>query len=308
MLTDNFRGSVQCGMSILHPRGDRYGGWAARAFWVLVVNFSLLSSCAALHQTSSEVFTREPGHRSLEGPKPIGVEAQKDWQFAWLSEAAYGRIPSVKEASADPSPSAAESSDAPSTNKGTVVCEDADIALLRAGWEPWSDFPGAELAKKIEKSNLRVEVWERKEPPAVAVAFGGTIFTSWKDWRSNLRWFIPLHMDEYTELVNEFEPAFVAEFSRRAREPGRPYLKVATIYSTGHSLGGGLAQQFAYSLPIDQNVQRVAQVYAFDPSPVTGFYSVKSKTRNINKEGLLIDRISFNLALKAKLWWRIFVV
>jgi pimeloyl-ACP methyl ester carboxylesterase len=62
------------------------------------------------------------------------------------------------------------------------------------------------------------------------------------------------------------------------------------LFSTGHSLGGGLAQQFAYSLPQD-SVKRVKQVYAFDPSPVTGFYSVCKKLRNENKKGLLIDRI-----------------
>jgi pimeloyl-ACP methyl ester carboxylesterase len=100
-----------------------------------------------------------------------------------------------------------------------------------------------------------------------------------------------LHKDEYTEIVKVFGPAFVTEFSRRAKEPGGSYLRDATIYSTGHSLGGGLAQQFAYSLPTGPGMQRVAQVYAFDPSPVTGFYSVDSRTRDINKNGLLIDRI-----------------
>jgi len=32
-------------------------------------------------------------------------------------------------------------------------------------------------------------------------------------------------------------------------------------------------------------------VYAFDASPVTGFYSVNRKTPNINKKHLAIDRI-----------------
>jgi pimeloyl-ACP methyl ester carboxylesterase len=69
------------------------------------------------------------------------------------------------------------------------------------------------------------------------------------------------------------------------------HLKDATIYSTGHSLGGGLAQQFAYSLPRNSRQRRVAQVYAFDPSPVTGFYSVDAALRDMNKAELCIDRI-----------------
>src|ERR1022692_2969377 len=36
---------------------------------------------------------------------------------------------------------------------------------------------------------------------AVAVAFGGTVFTSGNDWKSNLRWFMPHHKDKYTQIV-----------------------------------------------------------------------------------------------------------
>lgn len=114
-------------------------------------------------------------------------------------------------------------------NQHTISCGEADAVLVEAGWILWPGFPNAELQGKIKNSNLRVEVWERKEPRALAVAFGGTVFTSWKDWMSNLRWFIP-----------------------------------------GHP---------------------VTQVYAFDPSPVTGFYSVDTETRDSNKKNLLIDRI-----------------
>jgi hypothetical protein len=67
-------------------------------------------------------------------------------------------------------------------------------------------------------------------------------------------------------------------------------LSKIVLYSTGHSLGGGLAQQFAYSVPLDC-VKHVSQVYAFDPSPVTGFFSVMRRLRTANKKGLLIDRI-----------------
>jgi pimeloyl-ACP methyl ester carboxylesterase len=125
----------------------------------------------------------------------------------------------------------------------------------------------------------------------VAVAFGGTVFKSGKDWKSNLRWFIPHHNDEYTQIVNEFGPAFVKEVVRREQEPEWAFLSNAKIYATGHSLGGGLAQQFAYSLPLDSRVPRVSKVFAFDPSPVTGFYSLPENTRNENSNGLEIDRI-----------------
>ena len=57
------------------------------------------------------------------------------------------------------------------------------------------------------------------------------------------------------------------------------------VITTGHSLGGGLAQQAAYA------DKRVDQVIAFDPSIVTGFYSIPAPIRNESKQGLTIYRV-----------------
>jgi hypothetical protein len=263
-----------------------------RVLQALQAFLAFVTGCSAFQQKDTEVFVREPGSRFLEGPKPVAREAENDWKFAWLSDAAYGRsLVNISSAPRNPPVAAVASSTPPAAAQSRADADQADAELMKAGWTPWLGFPDAELSKKIRVSNLRVEVWEKKDPPSVAVAFGGTIFTSGKDWKSNLRWFLPFHKDEYSEVVSIFGPAFVREFTRRAREPGGWYLSNAAIYSTGHSLGGGLAQQFAYSLPIDNSVPRVRHVYAFDPSPVTGFYSVSRAIRDINKHDLSIDRI-----------------
>jgi hypothetical protein len=52
-----------------------------------------------------------------------------------------------------------------------------------------------------------------------------------------------------------------------------------------------LKSEFAYALPTHVNVPRVKKVFAFNPSPVTGFYSLDVTTRNNNKQDLAIDRI-----------------
>jgi pimeloyl-ACP methyl ester carboxylesterase len=169
--------------------------------------------------------------------------------------------------------------------------------LGELGWSPWPGFPSAALLEQFDRYHLRVEVWVRHKrpgvPPAVAVAFGGTVFKNENDWRSNLRWFMPKRRDEYSETVQAFAPQFALEFKKQVQsgEAQWEILKGACIYSVGHSLGGGLAQQFAYALPPDPEVPRVAQVFAFDPSPVTGFYSVKPELRDRNKQALAIDRI-----------------
>jgi hypothetical protein len=250
--------------------------------WTLFVFLAFLTGCSSFQQTPDQIYVRDPGNRFLDGPRPVGPEAVMDWPFAGLSEAAYGR--STEAAAAAPPVTCTAQS------KGATGADDPDSILMSIGWCPWNDFLSPDLASKIRKSHLRVEVWERRDPSAVAVAFGGTVATSGKDWASNLRWFIPFHEDEYTEIVKYFGPAFVDEFVRRMNTPEGAHLKTTTLYATGHSLGGGLAQQFAYALPMGNPVPRVAKVYAFDPSPVTGFFSVPTETRDFNKTDLATDR------------------
>ena len=248
-------------------------------YWLLILIplllpfLFLILNPAAFRQSSDQVVTREPGQRFLGAPKPVSTEAVKDLEFAWLSQSAYEKTPAAKGASRE------------------TDCPDPEASLNRAGWIMWDSFPGPEVQQKIDHAHLRVEVWENSSRAAITVAFGGTVFNNEKDWKSNLRWFLPKTPDEYTDTVRVFAPAFEQEFMRRARNPEGALLTRATLYAAGHSLGGGLAQQFAYGLRINSQVPRVKHVFAFDPSPVTGFYSVKKEIRNLNKRTLAIDRI-----------------
>jgi hypothetical protein len=125
----------------------------------------------------------------------------------------------------------------------------------------------------------------------VAVVFKGTSFVSLPDWKSNLRWFlrfVPFYRDQYTILCSDFACEFV-------RWVEKTCVAGTTIVATGHSLGGGLAQQFAYALPVTKTRDgadvRVSYVCAFDPSPVTGWFSVDEATRTRNAKALRTDRI-----------------
>jgi hypothetical protein len=237
----------------------------------------------ALGQKASQVVLRKPGHRFLSAPEPIAPLAKEHWEFAWLSVAAYLRTAAGQKHTKNALAEAAAPIGA--------TPPDPLPPLTAAGWTEWKTFPGDALLAKIKQSHLRVQVWEREDPPALAVTFGGTVFNNNADWRANLRWFLPGRKgDEYTEVVQTFAPAFDVEFRRRAQNMDAARLLRLDLYSTGHSLGGGLAQQFSYSLPLD-SLKRVKQVYAFDPSPVTGFFSVAQALRDSNKKGLLIDRI-----------------
>lgn len=234
-----------------------------------------IEGCSAYDQDRTEVAVRAPGHRVLGKPYSNHSDALVHWQFAWVSVAAYQR-----------------------TSEAPKGCLTAEETLGNAKWERWSDFPDEsavpnkrELLEKMERTNLRVEVWSKPgTPSSVVVAFGGT--AKGVDWRSNLRWFTFKIDDQYTQVVKDIAPAFAKEFERLSVTPHFQYIKGASLFATGHSLGGGLAQQFMYALPSGASKTfPVRQVYAFDPSPVTGFYSVAANLRNENRKGLKIDRI-----------------
>jgi hypothetical protein len=231
---------------------------------------------AAFRQRPDQVVVREPGMRTLGPPTDAVPEAREDLEFALLSEAAYQRTPVAKKVQA-----------------GEAI--DADKMLHDMKWVRWEDFPQdnppMNLKTMIANKHLRLEVWSNASTNKVAVTFGGTVGRNINDWKSDLRWFIHKRNDEYTLIVGGFGSAFVEEYKRREQLPDFAFLRGARLFSTGHSLGGGLAHQFAYALPPDANVPRVTKVYAFDPSPVTGFYSVDEKLRNDNSEHLEIDRI-----------------
>ena len=85
------------------------------------------------------------------------------------------------------------------------------------------------------------------------------------DWLSNLRWFLPACIggDEYDKARELAGRALTNEVASLGPNP--------VISTTGHSLGGGLAQHlfyYSYRLPAQAQVTRC---YAFDPSPVTGY-------------------------------------
>lgn len=145
-------------------------------------------------------------------------------------------------------------------------------------------------------NHLVIRVWVNQAAGEAMITFRGST-AAWQDWFTNFRWLtvmpfrailaplrlipgvgnrLPQLWDHY-DLTRRYMPALVDALHKAYGE--------IKINAVGHSLGGGLAQQAAYSSP------HIQTVFAFNPSPVTGFFCVPRTERVHNKRGVYITRI-----------------
>lgn len=134
-------------------------------------------------------------------------------------------------------------------------------------------------------NGLEFDVWRRMRGSScgeVAIAFRGTDKNDLGDWVSNLRWLNRLvpKFDQYAQVQTH-----ITQIVRRIKHNCGGGDGIQFV-SAGHSLGGGLAQQAAYA-DADGSIK---YVYAFDPSPVTGFFDVSELVREHSTKGLGVDR------------------
>jgi len=168
------------------------------------------------------------------------------------------------------------------------------LCVVRSNWKQrWQKVPGynhnnLDLFPKTPEGRIKIpgigfQMWEDKSARRnrrFALVFRGTDSSEFGDWYSNARWITridPNSWDQYQQardLVGELKKKMPRDFGENFE-----------IITAGHSLGGGLAQQAAYTW------DRIKLTYAFATSPVTGSSSIDTNVTPEARRGLKIFRI-----------------
>ncbi|MFH1075427.1 MAG: DUF6792 domain-containing protein [Pseudomonadota bacterium] len=229
---------------------------------------SMINGCFTLNQPPNMAIVRDNG-RSEVPVKDLAKnpEFADSYFFAALSANIYMDVVSGE------------------TKLFAGFCESENIQYVPEGWHYDSSLPDIPETPpgnyKIKGMKYQVCVKESPgSPPLAVVVFRGTDPDQMGDWLSNFRWvtrLIPFLWDQYDQ-VRDLTPSLIKYIREK-------YGNNTYIIATGHSLGGGLAQQAAYMS------EYIRKVYAFNPSSVTGYYSVGKADREKNEKGMTIYRI-----------------
>jgi len=147
-----------------------------------------------------------------------------------------------------------------------------------SSWKRWKGTPEAIACQNKDGLSFETYVYETKDGKLdeAVIAFRGTenysLDESLNDWAANMSAAFGIEPREYV-LAQQHIPKLIDELVRQW-----PDIKV---YVTGHSLGGGLAQQAGYMS------KQVQEVYTFDTSPVTNWSHLSLRKRIQNPDPII---------------------
>jgi hypothetical protein len=140
-------------------------------------------------------------------------------------------------------------------------------------WRPYTDIPDLPQCDDEVGTFFRVWVKSRADHTELVLVFRGTKGGA-QDWvTGNFRWltrFLP--GDDQYDRSRHLAGKAIAHI--KTTVPATTNGKEFRIFTAGHSLGGGLAQNVLYAFPTD-----VRQAYAFNSSPVTGYADNDDETK-----------------------------
>jgi Lipase (class 3) len=262
-------------------RAARWRAHVARATLGAAV-LMLLSGCgtavtwyASMDHNNGKNDVRDPKSLNLAADEYLVDTAMRFGLMALLSEAVYRRDLSREERDARGCAYVAEAKPGndgpryglPDTVKGSD--NGKDNAKGKPRWLRWAPQPAPTGFKPCmeHESGLHYETYVYQDENGAlleaVIAFRGTENRDGqglKDWFANFAPVLGFESSQYAAARPEMRPLVDALKQVLVPQGGK-----ARIYATGHSLGGGLAQQAGYMIP------EVLEVYTFNTSPVTNW-------------------------------------
>ena len=248
-----------------------------------------LPGCSSVHlyQDHDQVLSRTLGYDDFEQHVRAGPAAARILPYALLTEQSYNDATYDTEAAAPVTRGCIPDDPASCADAPRYARRAADI--LRRWTYVWGcgtreQCRVATAGSPAPVGGLGVQVWvnDPAHCTEAVIAFRGTDGGDEGDFVSNLHWLtraLPVY-DQYDEVRDHIRDFLSNITGHRCYRAGRTH-----ITAVGHSLGGGLAQLASYA---DRRIERV---YAFDPSMVTGYFSVDRAAREANVQGHRAERI-----------------
>ena len=274
------------------------GRWRRVLLAIVLVGALPLAACAQLHLTQAphQVIARTGDYDNYDayGKAPdvhtdAGRVAARLLPYAVLAEQSEA-AKVYEKGKAAPQPRACLGDEDVPCDKADLARDERRVNNLLGHWRLVATCDGPEKCHTDSPhglgrvDGLGVQIWVSRGAICreAIIAFRGTVPGSVGDWVSNFHWFIralPVY-DQYDQVRDK-----IGRFVDQIEKQDCYRKDVTRIVTLGHSLGGGLAQIAAYADP------RVRRIYAFDPSPVTGYYSGGLANRDENVKGLRSERV-----------------
>lgn len=153
----------------------------------------------------------------------------------------------------------------PNSTYGMPYMRSTDLSIPTGRWSRWRGSIKAKSEPCYNKQGLFYETYVYEHDNVIqeaVIAFRGTENNGsqfWHDWRTNLASTFGFEPQQY-KIASENIPKVI--IALKSENPS------VQIYATGHSLGGGLAQQAGY---LSKDIK---EVFTFNTSPVTNWTSL----------------------------------